>query len=200
MRRLIFLLKNYYRVNKKYFVFITIIFFIAIMSGSIFTLTLNDTDTNIVSEFFSNYLENINKVNYINSFVNSLISNIFVVMIIWLLSYSIIGLPIIILIFFYKSFIIGFSISGIIINYKIKGLLMAFLYIFPHQILFILALLYLLVFSVIMSINLFYAVFKHENIRFSSNNNLIIIFASIITLLCSIYDSFILPLIMKFMI
>lgn len=200
MRRLIFLLKNYYRVNKKYFVFITIIFFIAIMSGSIFTLTLNDTDTNIVSEFFSNYLENINKINYINSFVNSLISNIFVVMIIWLLSYSIIGLPIIILIFFYKSFIIGFSISGIIINYKIKGLLMAFLYIFPHQILFILALLYLLVFSVIMSINLFYAVFKHENIRFSSNNNLIIILASIITLLCSIYDSFILPLIMKFMI
>lgn len=200
MRRLIFLLKNYYRVNKKYFVFITIIFFIAIMSGSIFTLTLNDTDTNIVSEFFSNYLENINKINYINSFVNSLISNIFVVMIIWLLSYSIIGLPIIILIFFYKSFIIGFSISGIIINYKIKGLLMAFLYIFPHQILFILALLYLLVFSVIMSINLFYAVFKHENIRFSSNNNLIIIFASIITLLCSVYDSFILPLIMKFMI
>lgn len=200
MRRLIFLLKNYYRVNKKYFVFITIIFFIAIMSGSIFTLTLNDTDTNIVSEFFSNYLENINKINYINSFVNSLISNIFVVMIIWLLSYSIIGLPIIILIFFYKSFIIGFSISGIIINYKIKGLLMAFLYIFPHQILFILALLYLLVFSVIMSINLFYAVFKHENIRFSSNNNLIIIFASIITLLCSIYDSFMLPLIMKFMI
>ena len=200
MRRLIFLLKNYYRVNKKYFVFITIIFFIAIMSGSIFTLTLNDTDTNIVSEFFSNYLENINKINYINSFVNSLISNIFVVMIIWLLSYSIIGLPIIILIFFYKSFIIGFSISGIIINYKIKGLLMAFLYIFPHQILFILALLYLLVFSVIMSINLFNAVFKHENIRFSSNNNLIIIFASIITLLCSIYDSFILPLIMKFMI
>lgn len=200
MRRLIFLLKNYYRVNKKYFVFITIIFFIAIMSGSIFTLTLNDTDTNIVSEFFSNYLENINKINYINSFVNSLISNIFVVMIIWLLSYSIIGLPIIILIFFYKSFIIGFSISGIIINYKIKGLLMAFLYIFPHQILFILALLYLLVFSVIMSINLFYAVFKHENIRFSSNNNLIIIFVSIITLLCSIYDSFMLPLIMKFMI
>ena len=110
MRRLIFLLKNYYRVNKKYFVFITIIFFIAIMSGSIFTLTLNDTDTNIVSEFFSNYLENINKINYISSFVNSLISNIFVVMIIWLLSYSIIGLPIIILIFFYKSFIIGFSI------------------------------------------------------------------------------------------
>ena len=200
MSRLIFLLKNYYRVNKKYFVFITIIFFIAIMSGSIFTLTLNDTDTNIVSEFFSNYLENINKINYISSFVNSLISNIFVVMIIWLLSYSIIGLPIIILIFFYKSFIIGFSISGIIINYKIKGLLMAFLYIFPHQILFILALLYLLVFSVIMSINLFYAVFKHENIRFSSNNNLIIIFTSIITLLCSIYDSFMLPLIMKFMI
>lgn len=200
MRRLIFLLKNYYRVNKKYFVFITIIFFIAIMSGSIFTLTLNDTDTNIVSEFFSNYLENINKINYMSSFVNSLISNIFVVMIIWLLSYSIIGLPIIILIFFYKSFIIGFSISGIIINYKIKGLLMAFLYIFPHQILFILALLYLLVFSVIMSINLFYAVFKHENIRFSSNNNLIIILASIITLLCSIYDSFMLPLIMKFMI
>lgn len=200
MRRLIFLLKNYYRVNKKYFVFITIIFFIAIMSGSIFTLTLNDTDTNIVSEFFSNYLENINKINYISSFVNSLISNIFVVMIIWLLSYSIIGLPIIILIFFYKSFIIGFSISGIIINYKIKGLLMAFLYIFPHQILFILSLLYLLVFSVIMSINLFYAVFKHENIRFSSNNNLIIILASIITLLCSIYDSFMLPLIMKFMI
>ena len=104
MRRLIFLLKNYYRVNKKYFVFITIIFFIAIMSGSIFTLTLNDTDTNIVSEFFSNYLENINKINYISSFVNSLISNIFVVMIIWLLSYSIIGLPIIILIFFYKSY------------------------------------------------------------------------------------------------
>lgn len=200
MRKLIFLLKNYYRVNKKYFVFITIIFFIAIMSGSIFTLTLNDTDTNIVSEFFSNYLENINKINYINSFVNSLISNMFVVMIIWLLSYSIIGLPIIILIFFYKSFIIGFSISGIIINYKIKGLLMSLLYIFPHQILFILALLYLLVYSLIMSINLFYAVFKHENIRFSSNNNLIIIFVSIITLLCSIYDSFILPLIMKFMI
>lgn len=200
MRKLIFLLKNYYRVNKKYFVFITIIFFIAILSGSIFTLTLNDTDTNIVSEFFSNYLENINKINYINSFINSLISNMFVVMIIWLLSYSIIGLPIIILIFFYKSFIIGFSISGIIINYKIKGLLMSLLYVFPHQILFILALLYLLVYSVIMSINLFYAVFKHENIRFNSNNNLIIIFVSIITLLCSIYDSFILPLIMKFMI
>ena len=69
MRRLIFLLKNYYRVNKKYFVFITIIFFIAIMSGSIFTLTLNDTDTNIVSEFFSNYLENIGEKRFARAVV-----------------------------------------------------------------------------------------------------------------------------------
>lgn len=197
------LLKEYLEVNKKFFLFVSIIFLIGIASGSIFTLVLNDNDSFIISEFLSNYLESIknNKINYYNAFINSINCNFLIVTVIFILGFSIIGLPITILLLFYKSFIIGFSISSIIINYKAKGLLLSFLYVFPHQICLVLSMISLVIYSMIISISFIKSVISHSNMIYSSRKYFIIYLITIVLVcLISIYETFILPFLIRFMV
>ena len=98
-------LKGTIKVNKKTLLFFTILLIIGIIAGSIFMAILSETDKKLVIDYFNNYISNIenNKLNYLEGIKNGLFNNLLYIIIIWILGISIIGIPIVTIMFFIKS-------------------------------------------------------------------------------------------------
>jgi len=195
-------LKEYLKMNKKIFIFLSVLFIVAIVAGSIFSVTLNDNDTKLVNTYLDNYINSINDNTIIfkDTFINSISSNLIMTIIIWLLGISVIGLPIIIFLFFYKCFVIGFAISSILMKYKVKGLLLSIFYIFPHHIINILLTMVLISYAFIISIKIINAVIKRKEMSFKdiTYKYLVILgLTCLVLVFSSLYEAFIVPKLIK---
>ena len=129
-------LKIKVKLDKKILLFLLILLIIGITVGSIFVTILNQSDKSLVNEHLNDFLNSVegNKLDFSLALKNNLVSNILYVLIIWLLGISVIGLPIIIFMFFSKTFILGFSVGAIISTFKTKGILFSLIYTFPGQV------------------------------------------------------------------
>lgn len=195
-------IKNKVKIDKNLIVFLIVLMLIGISVGSIFVTILNDSDKALINEHINLYLDNIEtgQVDGLINFKTNIISNLIYIIIIWLLGISVIGIPIIITMFFAKSFILGFSIGSILSIYKTKGILFTVIYVFPSNVLNLLFLLLLTMYSLSFAIYLIYAIFKKKTIDFKImiNKYLIILLIVIISsLIFTLYDSFILPNLIK---
>lgn len=184
--------------NKKVIFFLGIIAVIAIIFGSLFSVMLNESDKNLTLEYINNFFENIknNNLNYILALKNGSISSLGFILIVWLLGVSIIGMPIVLFMYFSKFFVIGFSISSIIKGYGLKGCLLSFAYIFPHHIIYVIAYTILTVYSIKMSIKLISTIIKKDKIDFKPIINkylLVLLLSVIIAALVLLFEVFITP-------
>ena len=146
---------------------------------------------------------NTNNINSVQALKNSLISNITYILLIWILGMSIIGILINIFATYIKGFILGFSITSLIYVYGIKGLFASFIYIFPHQLLNIMAILLVFIYSVMLTKYLFRIVSgdKTINIRVFLKKYFFILLISLgITLISSLFESFVTPALFKLII
>lgn len=194
MRKKIKILKEYFRVNKKVFLFFEILLLIGIISGSIFSLTLSETDSNLVSEYLNNLVTSISNNSYKNILSTTILSNSFIVIVIFLLGFNIIGILFNLLILFYKSFTIGFCLSSFIINFKTKGILYSFLYVFPHQAFFMVLLTVLISYSINISLGLLKLLLKRDDSKVNTLKYFkLFILTFILTLLISFYEAIIVP-------
>lgn len=190
------------KVNKKVLVFLIVLSLVSLISASIFVVMLDKGDKAIINNYLSSFIKNLskNKIDYLFVFKSSLSANLFLVLSIWLLGISVIGIPIIIFLLFSQVFTLGFSIASIILNYKFKGLLLALIYTFPHSLVFIFILLILTSYSLILSLKLITTIIKKKQIDFKIifNKYLIVLLISLgVALLCSLYETFALPNIIK---
>lgn len=154
--------------KKLYRIIITLMIF-GIISGILFIFFISKESKTKALVSIKNFFDLMNTstgINYGKSLLNTLVNNIGYVLLIWLLGISIIGLPITIILAFMKSFIVGFLISSIISCYKAKGILGAFLYVFPHQIIILFIYLLLSFYSISFSIKLFKSLFLKQTINF----------------------------------
>lgn len=193
------------KLNKKLFIFLIVISLIALISGSLLVVLLDKTDKEIVTNYLTNFIDNIskNKIEYKSTLINSLISNIALILGIWLLGISVIGIPIIIFLYFTQIFTFGFALGTLILNYKFKGIILAFIYTFPNYLILFSTLLVLVSYSIILSIKLITTIIKRKQIDFKiiSNKYLLILLFSIISgLVFSLYETFALPNIIKLII
>lgn len=192
MDKLKIIIKN----NKKSIIFLFILTAIALITGSIFSLMLNNNDKQLVSESITNFLNNINNVNYTETLKSATLEQSLLIFFIWLLGFSIIGIPIILFSFFVKVFTLGFSICSIITIYKAKGILIALFYIFPHHILNIINYAFLTIISLKVSFSLLYAIFKRRKMDFKPimNKYLISLLISIIlSMLAIVLEVYLMP-------
>lgn len=168
MRNILDRLRKSIKVNKKLFVFLLVISLIGVIFGSFFVTIINESDKKLITDNIGEYIKNIdsNNLNYISSFKNSILSNMLYVLIIWILGISVIGIPIVIFLVFTKAFVIGFSIGSIILNYKLKGCIISFIYIFPHNIINMILLLYLATYSLCFSIKILESLLLKNSINF----------------------------------
>ena len=133
-------LKRNIHINKNLFVFLLVIVIVGIVSGSLFSAIISTEDKQLVMDYLNSFFNNakVGKLNYDTSIVNTLVLTIGFALVMWVLGISIIGFFIVIFMLFMKTFILGFSISSIIMSFKLKGVLLAIGYAVPHHIINIL--------------------------------------------------------------
>lgn len=195
-------LKFKIKLDKKILLFLVILLVIGITVGAIFVTILNQSDKSLVSEHLNEFLNSVesNKLYFSLVLKNNLISNILYVLIIWLLGISVIGLPIIIFMFFSKTFILGFSIGAIISTFKTKGILFGLVYTFPGQVISLLFLMLLVMYSLSFSFKMIYLIFKKKTLDFKVVMNkyfkILLVVLSVIILM-SLYDTYLMPRLVK---
>ena len=188
-------LKSLFKVKRKIFVFLFVLMVVWIVFDSCLSLFLSVDDKTLVSDYLANFVNQIkSSFDYFLMFKNSLLGNFLFFVLIWLLGISMIGIPIVLFLFFYKCFIFGFSISSIIINYGFKGILFSFFYIFPHQVVVIFLFLIISSYSLSFSIKFIGLIFKKSdfNVRVSFFRYFKVFMVCFFVLcLCSLYETFI---------
>jgi len=190
--------------NKAFNIFMASILILGIISGTIFLIMLSSQDKNNVIKKITLFISNINKDSVNNGLAikNSLIINYTYILLIWLLGLSIIGLIVNIFIVYIKGFITGFSISAIILTYKYKSIPFILLYIFPHQVINILLIITISIYSIIFSKNLMQTIINKKN----TNKNIfkkyivILLISIIFSFLSSMSEVYIFPKILKLII
>lgn len=200
MKKIMDKLKNRISYNKKIMLFLTILTIIGIITGAFLIVILNVSDKNLIKEYIQTFIDNINSFNYIESLKNSLIISLILTIGIWILGISVIGLLFVILIIFWKSFVLGFTISSFIITYNLKGLMLSFVYIFPSFIINLLVLMYLGSYSIKFSLIIIKSIVSKKKLELSKLMHkylLVLILTLIINLLTSLFEVFITPILLK---
>ncbi|MDD2377887.1 MAG: stage II sporulation protein M [Bacilli bacterium] len=190
------------KINKKMLYFLLVITIIAVIAGSLFTIILDKTDQTMVKEHLEKYITNvrINNVSNFKSFSRVFMADFTLISIIWLLGISVIGIPIILLLYFANTFIFGFSLGGMIVNYKFKGLLFSILSTFPHQIINIGIYTILVAYALNLSFRLLNSIVFKKILDFKKIINkylLIYAISFVVILITSLYETLLLPNIIK---
>lgn len=192
--------------NKKINLFIVFIVILGIISGSIFLMVINDSDRTLVTEEITTFISNIstNSINNSSAFKNSIIESLILILLTWILGMSIIGTIFNIFFIYLKSFAIGFSISSFILVYKYKGILSSLVYIIPSQLINILIMLIIGVYTILFAKYLFKIIFlKDKSInlgRFFKKYMLVFGICLTLGLISSVLEAYLVPSLLKVMI
>lgn len=197
-------LKSKIKTSKKFTIFLVVLLLVGVVAGTLFITILSSTDKSLVKEYMNSYMSSIekDKINYLALFCNSFLKEFLIASVIWLLGISIVGIPAILFLFFKEAFVLGFSIGSLLFVYKGKGLLYALFYIFPCQILNIIAYGILLMYALSVSMKMIEAVFKHKTIDFKTimgKYSKVLGIVLILFLVSSLLETFLLPNILKWL-
>lgn len=195
MKKIINKAKNVLKINKKLFVFLLVLVIIGIISGTVLSLMLNDNDQKLVTDYLNSFFSNTNNINTTSTLINTLIMTLGFCILIYLLGISVIGFVIILFMLFGKAFVLGFSLGTIITTYKIKGIIYALIYIFPHHVINLIMFIILSGMALIMSFKIINNITKEKKIDFSGikKYNYVLLITLGVLLLTSIYEVYAMP-------
>lgn len=193
---------NIIKFDKKYVFFSLIIVLTGIIFGSLFMVILNKSDQSLVIEYIKEFIYSIknNTFNYNETLINTLLMNNIIVIFMIIFGISCVLVPLNVIILFYKSFILGFSISGLILSFKLRGLLLSIIYVFPHLILNLIIFSILTAYTLKLSLKLIRSTIKKKhvnlNLYFKKYLYIIILFIILISI-SSLYESIVVPYLLK---
>ena len=198
-------LKRRIYFNKNLFLFLIVLVLVGVGAGALFSLILSDGDKKLVTDYLNDFITNISKSNFnFNvSFFNTVIFTLGFALIIWLFGISIIGILFVLPFLFIKSFVLGFSICSILINFKFKGILLSLAYVVPHHVVNIMVYILISAYSIMISYRLFNSMREKKNFDFKLFMNkylFILLFSLSILFISSLYEVFVLPNIMHFIV
>lgn len=204
MKKIINYLNETVKKEKNILLFNTIIFLVGVVLGSLFINFITNDDKKLLIEQVSTFFSNIKKLTSdifgFESFLSILFNNLLVLSIIFVLGISMIGIPIVIFILFFKGFMLGTTISTIILKYSIKGIVGAILYIFPVCILTICVYLFMCFYAIYVSKKFLRAFLKKDSLNFKQflgKYLLSFIVSIMLILLLSLLDAYLTPLLLK---
>ena len=191
MRKKCFIYKNSKKQELLYLILIGLAI-ISFLCGVLFIFALSKSNLLYIKDNIPLYFDNLEVS--ITSFFKCLFNNYIYLIIIWILGISIIGLPVVLFMFIFKSFIFGFSLSCIFYVYGINGILISILNILINKTIYQILLILITFYSVNFSIRLFKMLFlkKSYNIKESMNKYVkVLIFSLVITIFISLYEGII---------
>lgn len=202
MKKIMDKLKGRMKTSRKMIVFFLVLLIIGIAAGTFFSLVISKSDKALVSDTIKNFFEAVqkNEINFMEVFKNTIFDNGTNSIFMWLLGISVIGIPILLFLYFSKAFILGFSIGSILLQYKAKGIFLCFFYIFPHQVLNLLLYTFLLLYALSLSIKLFFVLIRRKTIDFKPIMNkyiLVFVITLIGFLFTALYEAYFMPKIVQ---
>lgn len=198
-------IKNIIFPSKKINIFVITILFLGVISGAIFSNIIDLNDKKLVLDKIQIFISNIDNqsINSIIVFKNSIITNLTYSTIIWILGMTIIGIIINIFLLYLKGFIFGFSLSAFILTYSYKGIILSILYTLFGQLLNLIVIMILTIYSIMFTVNYIKQIRSKQNLnlpKFFKNYTLIFVITLIITLISSISEAFLFPTLIKIII
>ena len=204
MKKIIKYLNETIKKEKALLIFTFIIFILGLTIGSLFINFITKDDKtlliNQVEVFFSSIKKMSSDVFGTKYFISEIINNGIQLVLIFIFGISMIGIPFVILILFSKGFMLGTTLSTIILKYKVKGILGAILYVFPSLIINILIYIFISFFAVNSSIKFLIAILKKDNLNFKTffgKYLLSFLLSLLLMIIVCLLDSFFTPLLLK---
>lgn len=195
---------DYIKENLFLYFIAILILVVGIVSGSISVKALNvqqkDNLINYINLFFQKV--DINALNSKLVLKYSILNNLKLVSLIWVLGLTIIGIPFVMLILFIKGFILGFTVGFLIDELGFTGILFSTISIFPQNIIIIPSIVIIgvsaLSFSLILLKN------KRETEKFSiiqqvTGYTILVSLMALIIILGCFIEAYISPVFMKMM-
>ena len=111
------IINNHIINHKKEYLIVIILFLIGLVIGIMFVNNLNETQYSEIDSYIKeivNNLKAIEKINYADLLKESIITNLIVILIIWIASSTIIGIPIVYGNLMFRGFVLGYTLSSII--------------------------------------------------------------------------------------
>lgn len=120
--------------KRKLLSLMVLVMIIGIIVGALFISILSNENKELVTSNVTNFFDAIynNKIIYKDTLLKCLSNNLILNIIIWLLGISIIGVPIVLFILFFNSFLLSFTFVSILYTFSINGVMDAIIYIIPH--------------------------------------------------------------------
>lgn len=133
------ILKYYLKNNIVLFVVLFVVFVLGVMSGSILVNLMSDVQTNNTLTFINGFLSNVNSTNVDASavFSVSLSNNLKTALILIISGLTIIGMPVIFVMVFFRGLSLGFTVGFFIRELGIKGVIFSLLSVLPQNIIII---------------------------------------------------------------
>lgn len=189
-----------YRKNKLLMSLI-IILILTLIAGTLYLSILSYENKELVTNSITTFFTSLNtKLDTKNILFKTLSNNLLTISLVWLLGFSIIGIPLVLLILIFKSFTTFFTFVSIIYTYKYIGIIKALIYIIPY-LLNLFMLFILTYYSLSFSIMLFNYLFKKKDY----NRSLIIkrylkllIISILFMVVTAVIETYVIPTIFKF--
>lgn len=178
-----------------------LIYFIGIIFGIISFFLI---DNNIINESIDVYFNSYSSsFNYLSGLLNTNVYNLCFSFFIWVSGFFIIGIIIAPLLIFLKAFSLGITLISIIVQFKLKGVLLAFILFLSNVLLFDLIFMFLSYYSINLSLKTFNIIKNNKsiNIRLFYKNYIFRYLIFIFTLfLTSLFDIYVLSNLIKYII
>lgn len=204
MKKIIKYLNETIKKEKNILIFILITFFLGLVLGSLFINFITEDDKKLLVEQLELFLSNVKNLTKdvfgIKVFSGEILNNGFQLFIIFVLGISMIGLPVVIIIMFFKGFMLGTTLATIILKYQFKGIIGSFLYVFPCYIFNIIIYIFISFFAVHVSIKFLKALFKKDNLNFKSffgRYLLSFIISMFLMIIVCLLDAYLTPVLLK---
>lgn len=203
MKKYMNMLKKKLYFNKNLFIFLFVLVIVGLFSGALFSIIISDCDKKMVTDYLNDFLFSLSKekISFETSFLYNLIFTLGFALVIWIFGISIIGIFLVLPFLFLKSFILGFSVGSILVNFKFKGVILSLIYVVPHNVINLLIFILICAYSIMISYRLFNCMKKRKNFDFKlfmSKYSFVLLFSLIILFITSFYETFILPFVLKF--
>ena len=147
--KLLEIVREHVRNNKKEYILVTLIFIIGIFLGVLFINQIQEGQKTEITSYLNNFIEkmkNIESLNHIELLKNSMGQNILLAIVLWFFGTTVIGIPIVFGLVLYRGFCLGYTIAICITIMGLpQGLLFALLLLLVQNILLIPAILALAV-------------------------------------------------------
>lgn len=180
---------NHIYENLKSYIIVIIIFLIGIVAGVIFINNINETQITEIQNYINSFITSLKTDSHIDKIEllkNSISDNLILIVSMWFIGSTVIGIPIVLGIVLLRGFCIGYTVSSIIGVLGVqKGMLFLFTTVFIQNLIFI----PVIICMAVSCIKLYKSIMKdkrRENIKLEIIRHTVI---SIILLLCLVVAS-----------